>query len=152
VEDIHSACYASMAALLLFEPSGIMSQYLNQWSSAWVTSTLGRGTWNHLMVYVKLKKYVCILFRGKHWIIRAVSHRRPRHEDIQFGSAISLSLSLPPTPHYFVCRLWTVCNLNYIPTTLGMQSLKEIASGGTTTRKAEYDWSRWPVPETFAGE
>jgi hypothetical protein len=33
-------------------------------------------------------------------------------------------------------------NLNYTPTTLGVQSLREIISGGTQTKKVEYHCSR----------
>jgi hypothetical protein len=54
-----------------------------------------------------------------------VSHRGYRHKDSRFRSAISLSLS----PFYYIRRLWTVNNLNYTPTTLGVQSWREIASG-----------------------
>jgi hypothetical protein len=43
---------------------------------------------------------------------------------------------------YSKCRLWTVYNLNYTPTTLGIQSLSEIRSGSTRTKKVEYRWSR----------
>jgi hypothetical protein len=32
--------------------------------------------------------------------------------------------------------------LNYTPTTLGVQSRKEIISGGTQTKEVEYHWSR----------
>jgi hypothetical protein len=33
-------------------------------------------------------------------------------------------------------------NLSYTPTTLGVQSWREIISGGTRTKKVEYHWSR----------
>jgi hypothetical protein len=33
-------------------------------------------------------------------------------------------------------------NLNYTPTTLGVQSLREIISGGTGTEKVEYHCTR----------
>jgi hypothetical protein len=33
-------------------------------------------------------------------------------------------------------------NFNYIPTTLGVQSWREIISGGTRTKKVEYHWIR----------
>jgi hypothetical protein len=33
-------------------------------------------------------------------------------------------------------------NLNYTPTTLGVQSRREMISGGTRTKKVEYHWSR----------
>jgi hypothetical protein len=46
---------------------------------------------------VRKIKNIYLLFHDKHWIIRdriRVSHRRPGHKDIRFGSAIFLSLSL----------------------------------------------------------
>jgi hypothetical protein len=33
-------------------------------------------------------------------------------------------------------------NLHYVPTTLGVQSWREIISGGTRTKKVEYHWDR----------
>jgi hypothetical protein len=36
---------------------------------------------------------------------------------------------------YFRCKSYIVYNLNYIPTTLGVQSSTEIVSGGTQTKK-----------------
>jgi hypothetical protein len=34
-------------------------------------------------------------------------------------------------------------NLNYPPTTLGVQSWRKIICGGTRTKKVEYHWHRW---------
>jgi hypothetical protein len=42
---------------------------------------------------------------------------------------------------YFRCRLYNMYNLHYVPTTLGVQSWREIISGGTQTKKVEYHWS-----------
>jgi hypothetical protein len=39
-----------------------------------------------------------------------------------------------------------VYNLNYAPTTLGVQSWREIICGGTRTKKVEYYWSRGVLP------
>jgi hypothetical protein len=51
--------------------------------------------------------------------------------------------------YYFGCnlfnfryRLWTVYNLNYTPTTLWVESWRDITSGGTRTKKVEYHCSR----------
>jgi hypothetical protein len=40
-------------------------------------------------------------------------------------------------------------NLNYAPTTLGVQSWREIICGGTRTKKVEYRWSRPPILNIF---
>jgi hypothetical protein len=39
---------------------------------------------------------------------------------------------------YFRCRLQNMYNLHYVPTTLGVQSWREIISGGMRTKKVEY--------------
>ena len=47
---------------------------------------------------------------------------------------------------YFRCRLWTMYNLNYAPTTWGVQSWRENICGGTWTKKGEYHsliWLKW---------
>jgi hypothetical protein len=41
-----------------------------------------------------------------------------------------------------VRRLYNLYNLHYVPTTLGVQSWREIISGGTQTKKVEYHWPR----------
>jgi hypothetical protein len=74
-----------------FNSVGSIREYhrLNQWYSTW-------GTRRHLREYVKLKKYIYVLFRDKCCIIRArfrVSHRRPGYKDIRFGAPF-----LPPPP------------------------------------------------------
>jgi hypothetical protein len=50
--------------------------------------------------------------------------------------SLSRSLSLS------FMQLWTMHNLNYTPTNLGISSLREIISGGTQTKKFEYHWVR----------
>jgi hypothetical protein len=41
-------------------------------------------------------------------------------------------------------------NLNYTPTNLEVQSLSEIISGGTRTKKVEYHCSRPALPKLFS--
>jgi hypothetical protein len=45
---------------------------------------------------------------------------------------------------YFRCRLYNMYNLHYVSTTLGVQSWKEIISGGTRTKNVEYHWFKQP--------
>jgi hypothetical protein len=76
-------------------------KHVDWWSSTWGTRSPGgtrRYLWGHTKKtgYVKIEKTI-VLFRDKHWIIRArprVSHRRPGRKDIRVGSAFFLSLSL----------------------------------------------------------
>jgi hypothetical protein len=44
--------------------------------------------------------------------------------------------------YIYICRLYTTYNLNYTPTILGVQSWRQIISGGMGTKKVEYHWSR----------
>jgi hypothetical protein len=43
---------------------------------------------------------------------------------------------------YFRCRLYATYNLNYAPTTFGVQSWRENISGGTRKKKVEDHWFR----------
>jgi hypothetical protein len=43
-------------------------------------------------------------------------------------------------------------NLNYTPIALGVQSWREITSGGTRTKKVQYHWSRIYWFETYVEE